>query len=90
MGERYDGVDGKGKDKWLAGGKKMPVWTDLRLPFTYTSSHKVMLLECDAVRKGAVLKQKAKEAGSVACVPTEKVRLEPMNAELKRVRESMD
>lgn len=79
------GVVGKG----LCGSKKVPTWTDPGLPLTYTSSHKVMAGELDALKKGAALKRKSEEeAGRNACMPVKKPRLGNMGADLKKMKES--
>ena len=87
-GAEYGG-GGKERGKGLGGGKKVPTWTDPGLPLTYTSSHKVMARELDALRKGAALKRKAEEeAGRDACMPVKKPRLNSMSMELKRLKET--
>lgn len=67
----------------------MPTFTDLGLPLTYTSSHKIMAGELAALKAGATLKRKAdEEAGRNACVPVKKPRIGNMGAELKKMKES--
>ncbi|CAD6593800.1 MAG: hypothetical protein ASARMPREDX12_007675 [Alectoria sarmentosa] len=89
-GAEYDGC-GKERGKGLGGGKKVPSWTDPGLPLTYTSSHKVMAGELDALRKGAAVKRKAEEeAGRNACMPVKKPRLGKMSIELKAMKEKAE
>ena len=89
-GAEYSGL-GQEKGKGLGGGKKVPTWTDPGLPLTYTSSHKVMARELDAVKKGVVLKRKAEEeAGRSVSMPVKKPRLNSMGAELKKMRDAAD
>ena len=89
-GVEYDGC-GKERGKGLGGGKKVPTWTDPGLPLTYTSSHKVMAGELDALRKGAAVKRKAEEeAGRNACMPVKKPRLGNMSMELKMIKEKAE
>ena len=88
-GAGYHGC-GKERGKGLGGGKKAPTWTDPGLPLTYTSSHKVMAWELDALKKGAASKRKAEEeAGKHACMPVKKPRLSNMGTELKRMKENI-
>ncbi|KAM0801032.1 hypothetical protein BDR22DRAFT_889039 [Usnea florida] len=94
-GEAYDDGSGSGDkevtEKRLGGGKKVPAWTDAGLPLTYTSSHRIMVGELEAVRKGAALKREAEEeAGREACVPVKKPRHGSVGAELKKMRESAE
>ncbi|KAL9074695.1 MAG: hypothetical protein Q9161_002063 [Pseudevernia consocians] len=88
-GAEYRGC-GKERGKGLGGGKKVPTWADPGLPLTYTSSHKVMAWELDALKKGAASKRKAEEeAGKTACMPVKKPRLSNMGTELKRIKENI-
>ena len=87
-GAEYGGC-GKERGKGLGGGKKAPAWTDPGLHLTYTSSHKVMAGELDALKRGAALKRQAEEeAGRNVCVPVKKPRLGSMSTELKRMKET--
>ena len=89
-GAEYSG-SGTERGKGLGGGKKVPTWTDPRLPLTYTSSHKVMAGELDALKRGVAMKRRAEEeAGRNACMPVKKPRLGNMGAELKKMRESAE
>lgn len=89
-GAEYGG-SGKERGKGLPGGKKVPAWTDPGLPLTYTSSHKVMAGELDALKKGAAQKRKAdEEAGRNACMPIKKLRLGSIGVELKKMKESVE
>ncbi len=89
-GAEYSGC-GKERGKGLGGGKKVPTWTDPRLPLTYTSSQKIMAGELDALKRGAASKRKAEEeAGRNACMPVKKPRLGNMGAELKKMKESAE
>lgn len=95
-GEAYDDCGGDGADKEmekkkLGGGKKVPAWTDAGLPLSYTSSHRIMVEELEAVRKGAALKREAEEeAGRNACVPVKKPRHGSVGTELKRMKQSAE
>lgn len=87
-GAGYGGC-GKERGKGLGGGKKVPTWTDPGLHLTYTSSHKVMAGELDALKRGAALKRQAEEeAGRNVCVPVKKPRLSSVSTELKRMKET--
>lgn len=89
-GAEYSG-DGKERGKGLGGGKKVPTFTDQGLPHTYTSSHKVMATELDALKRGATLKRKAEdEAGRNACIPVKKPRLGSMGTTLKKMKEEVE
>lgn len=89
-GAEYNGC-GTERGKGLGGGTKVPTWTDAGLPLTYTSSHKVMAEELDALQKGAAGKRKAEEeAGKNACMPVKKPRLSSVSAELKRMKETAE
>lgn len=86
-GAEYSGC-GDEKGKGLGGGKKVPTWTDPGLPLTYTSSHKIMIGELDALKRGAALKRKAEEeVGRNVCMPVKKPRVGSVGVELKRMRE---
>lgn len=89
-GAEYGGCGNK-KGKVLGGGKKVPAWTDPGLPFTYTSSHKVMARELDALKRSATLKRKAEEeVGRKMCMPAKKPRLGSMSMELKKMKETAE
>ena len=82
-----DHGNGKERGMGLEGGKRMPAWTDPGLPLTYTSSHKVMLGELDALKSGAALKRgPGEEVGWNARMPVKKPRLCSMSTELERMK----
>ena len=87
-GAEYGG-EGKEKAKGLGGARKVPTFMDPGLPLTYTSSHKVMVGELDALKEGAAMKRKAEEeAGRDACMPVKKPRLRSMSMEIKKIKEA--
>ena len=86
-GPYKDTTTGKG----LNGGKKVPAWIDPGLPPTYTSSHKVMTRELDALKQSAALKRKQdEETGRNVCTPAKKPRLSNMGLALKRMKEASE
>ena len=89
-GAEYGGC-GKDTGKGLGGGKKVPTWIDPGLPPTYTSSHKFMARELDALKRSAILKRKAEEeAGRNVCMPVKKPRLGSMGTELKKLKDTAE
>lgn len=89
-GAEYSGC-GNEKGKSLGGGKKVPAWTEPGLPLTYTSSHKVMARELNALKRSAALKRKAEEeVGRKLCMPAKKARLGSISMELKKMKETAE
>ena len=79
----------KMREQGLGGGKEVPLWTDPGLPLTYTSSHKIMTAELDAIKTRAAPKREAEyEAVQNVPMPVKRPRCGSMSAELQKMKEA--
>ena len=79
------------REQGLGGGKEVPSWTDLGLPLTYTSSHKVMTNEIDAMKTRAAIKRKAEdEVIPRVRMPVKRPRRSSMSVELQKMKEAAE
>ena len=79
------------REQGLGGGKEVPSWTDPGLPLTYTSSHRIMTNEVDAMKTRAAIKRKAEdEAVPKVRMPVKRPRRCSMSAELQKMKEAAE
>ena len=79
------------REQGLGGGKEVPSWTDPGLPLTYTSSHKIMTAEVDAMKTTAAIKRKAEDkAVPKVRIPVKRPRRGSMSAELQKMKEAAE